>query len=262
MTSQEAKTNLNALQQQCEAACEIARVAQRNSKSLAGNNPYGNKFHDAVIAISQTEAKVRIIMDSCQLDAGEVAQITACLASIKSTSANSRQRTESLKQIRLLCQSVLLPRIESMDANPVPQTEQVLPMSVVQGTRRLYLERIIQQANGCYEHHWYDGCAVMMRRFVETMIIEVYEAHGKAAEIKNANGDFIMLRDLLTKFLNDTTWNLQRETGKVLPEIKSLGDSSAHARRFIAIKDDVDKVLQRQRFRTAAEDLIHLAKLK
>jgi hypothetical protein len=262
MTSQEAKISLNNLQKRCETACEIARTAQRNAKSLAGHNYYRNKFHDAVIDISQSEARAKTIMEACRLEQGEVDQFMAYLACIKSTSANNRQRAEALKQVRMICQSVLVPRLENLSGDPTPKTEQVLPMSVVQGTRRVYLERIIQQANGCYENHWYDGCAVMMRRFVETMIIEVYEGHGKAAEIKDANGNFIMLRDLLNKFLNDPTWNLQRDTQKVLPEVKSLGDNSAHARRFIAIKDDVDKLLKNNRYRVAAEDLLHLANLK
>ncbi len=144
-------------------------------------------------------------------------------------------------------------------ADSTPKTEHVLPLAVVQGTRG-YLERIILQANGCYEREWFDACAVMIRRFTETMIIEVYEAHGKAAEIKDSNGDFLMLRDIITKVLNDPAWTLQRETKKVLPEIKLLGDSSAHARRFIAKKPDVDKVLPG--FRIAAEDLLQLANLK
>jgi hypothetical protein len=97
---------------------------------------------------------------------------------------------------------------------------------------------------------------------METMIIEVYEAHGKAADIKDSSGNFLMLRDLLNKFQNDSTWNLQRDTKRLISEVKALGDSSAHARRFIAIKDDTDKLLQNNRYRVAAEDLLHLAKLK
>ncbi len=144
----------------------------------------------------------------------------------------------------------------------IPKTESVLPLAVVQDTGRTYLVRIILQANGCYERGWYDACAVMMRRFMETMIIEVYEAHGKAADIKDSSGNFLMLRDLLNKFQNDSTWNLQRDTKRLISEVKALGDSSAHARRFIAIKDDTDKLLQNNRYRVAAEDLLHLAKLK
>ncbi len=46
-------------------------------------------------------------------------------------------------------------------------TQQVLPHSVVRGTRG-YIERVVNQANGAYENGWYDACAVMLRRLVET----------------------------------------------------------------------------------------------
>jgi len=46
----------------------------------------------------------------------------------------------------------------------------------------------------------------------------------------------------------------------VLPEIKSLGDRSAHNRRYIAKKADVDKVIPG--LRVLADDLLHLGKLK
>lgn len=141
----------------------------------------------------------------------------------------------------------------------IPKTEQVLSQSVVIGTRG-YLEAVVQQANGCYEHNWFDSCSVMIRKFVEILIIEVYEAHHKASDIKNSNDDFFMLGDLVSSILKDTAWNLARETKRVLPEIKSLGDRSAHNRRYIAKKSDVDKVIPG--LRVAADDLLHLAKLK
>lgn len=140
-----------------------------------------------------------------------------------------------------------------------PKTEQVLSHSVVERTRG-YLETVIQQANGSYEHNWFDSCSVMIRKFVEILIIEVYEAHNKASEIKDRNGDFLMLGDLVSCILKETGWNLQRETKRVLPEIKSLGDRSAHNRRYIAKKADVDKVIPG--LRVLADDLLHLANLK
>lgn len=140
-----------------------------------------------------------------------------------------------------------------------PTTEQVLPKSVVANTRGYY-ERVIQQANGCYERQWFDACSVMIRKFVEILIIEVYEANGKTHEIKDANNDFLMLRDLITTMLSDTTWNLGRETKKSLPDIKLMGDRSAHMRRYLATKGDVDKVIPG--LRVIADELLHLAKLK
>jgi hypothetical protein len=140
-----------------------------------------------------------------------------------------------------------------------PKTEQVIPKSVVANTRGYY-ERIIQQANGCYERQWFDACSVMIRKFVEILIIEVYEANRKANEIKDSSGDFFMLRDLITVMLKDLTWNLGRETKKSLPEIKLMGDRSAHTRRYLAMKGDVDKVIPG--LRVIADELLHLAKLK
>lgn len=67
-------------------------------------------------------------------------------------------------------------------------------MAMVRGTRG-YLEKLAHQINGTYANAWYDACAVMIRRFVETLIIEAYEAHGIEANIKDGSGDFFFLRD-------------------------------------------------------------------
>jgi len=61
------------------------------------------------------------------------------------------------------------------------QAEQnlVVPMTLVRGTRG-YIERIANQVNGAYENGWYDACAVMIRRLLETLIIEAFEKHNIA----------------------------------------------------------------------------------
>lgn len=154
---------------------------------------------------------------------------------------------------------VILPIVDVSTADPTPQTEQVLPLSVVRGTRG-YLEKVIIQANGCYEHQWYDACAVMIRRFVETLIIEVYEAKGKASDIKDGSGTFLTLKDLIPRLTADPLWTLTRDTPKALQAIKELGDRSAHNRRYNAQKLQVDKVISG--LQIAAEDLLYIAGLK
>lgn len=250
---------LSNFQKHCQSACEVAKTAARNSKSLGGQNFYGNKFHDVVVAISQAETKLNKAIAACHLEASTMAEFTAHVSTLKSTSAKPTHRANALKQVRLICQSLMLPRLESMTANPVPQTEQVLPLAVVQGTRG-YLEHLITQANGSYEHGWYDACSVMIRKFVEILIIEVYEAKEKADEIKDAKGNFLMLRDLISKILADTSWSLARDSMKSLPEIKMLGDRSAHNRRYLAKRQDVDHIILG--LRVVADDLLHLAGLK
>lgn len=100
----------------------------------------------------------------------------------------------------------------------------------------------------------------MIRRIVETLIIEVYEAAGRSQDIKDANGEFKMLRDLVTTILADSAFNLGRDVKKSLPLLKELGDRSAHKRRYNATQQDIENVLSG--FRVTVEELLHLAKLK
>jgi hypothetical protein len=144
-------------------------------------------------------------------------------------------------------------------ARSAPVTEQVLPVSVVRNTRT-YIRRIVEQANGCYEHEWFDACSVMIRKLIETLIIELYEAKGTSANLKNKGGDFKALGDLIETVLGDSAFNLGRETKRALPEIKTLGDRAAHTRHYLTKQGDIDKVLHG--FRVTVDELLHLTNLK
>ena len=63
--------------------------------------------------------------------------------------------------------------------------------------------------NGCFEQGWYDACAVMMRRLLEIAIIEAFEHENIANKIiankiKDANGDYFQLSDLVGKAIAET----------------------------------------------------------
>ena len=122
-----------------------------------------------------------------------------------------------------------------------PSSEHVLAFSHVRKTRG-YLERVVNQINGCYERGWFDGCAVMMRRMVETLIIECYEAERIADQIKNPAGEFYMLKDLINKILAQPQFNIGRGAKQGLGKLKEIGDYSAHSRRYNAHREDIDKV--------------------
>ncbi len=141
-----------------------------------------------------------------------------------------------------------------------PANEFILPHSMVRGTRG-YIEKIVFQINGCYEKGWFDGCAVMMRRLIETLIIECFEKHGVANKIKNqTSGDFYYLADLIDQTLKETSWNLGRNSKQALPRLKSIGDKSAHSRRYNAHREDIDKLSTD--FRDVCQELLYLAGLK
>ena len=65
----------------------------------------------------------------------------------------------------------------------------VLLTSIPKGTRG-YIERIVDQINGTYENGWYETCSVMVRRLLETLVIEAFEHHNIDKQIENASGGF------------------------------------------------------------------------
>jgi hypothetical protein len=135
----------------------------------------------------------------------------------------------------------------------------VIPITLVRGTRG-YIERIANQVNGAYENGWYDACAVMIRRLLETLIIEAFEAHNIADKIKNVSGDFFHLRDLVDRSLQETSWNLTRSCKQSLPRIKEIGDRSAHSRRYNATRVDLMPLLGD--IRLVVEEFLCLANLR
>ena|SRR6266704_6756861 len=138
-------------------------------------------------------------------------------------------------------------------------TQQVIMMSLVKDTRG-YVTKIANQINGAYEHGWYDACAVMIRRLIETLIIECFERHDIADNIKGSTGDFLYLRDLIDKTVKETAWNLGRNTKTALPKLKDIGDKSAHSRRYIALRGDIQPLLLD--IRTVVQELLFLSELK
>jgi hypothetical protein len=122
---------------------------------------------------------------------------------------------------------------------PMPSND-LIPMSILAGTRN-YIEEIARQMCCCYDKGLYDACFVMMRKLLETLIIECFERHGASDEIKE-NNRFYFLSDLIPKYLNSKYWNASINLQNNIGEIKKYGDLSAHNRKFIAKKEHIDRI--------------------
>jgi hypothetical protein len=144
---------------------------------------------------------------------------------------------------------------EGLTAN----SQHVIMTSLVRGNRS-YITRIANQINGCYENGWYDACAVMIRRLIETLIIETFEHHNIADKIKGPGGDFLYLRDLVSKTLSEPAWNLSRNCKSALPKLKDVGDKSAHNRFFVAQRGDIQPLITD--IRTVVQELLFHSGLK
>lgn len=247
------------LKELCSELCDISKIAEKNKKSLTGNNFYGDKFHGVVVEVSKLEQELTALFQFLVTDESDIAKYKSSLSTIKSPITKSIAKREALRALVLISDSKLLVALANQTANPIPKTEQVLPLAVVSNTRG-YLTQLVVQMNGCYEHQWFDACSVMLRKFVEIAIIEVYKAKSRTNDITDAKGNYDSLGVLVSKISGDPAWNLDKATRRLLPELKKLGDHAAHTPHYICTKPDVDRLLSD--FRVAADDLLHLASLK
>lgn len=122
----------------------------------------------------------------------------------------------------------------------VEVTSSVIPVEFVHGTRA-YLENMVRQINGAYDYGFYDCCAVLIRRLMESLIVEVFIHRQIADEIK-INNVFLSLEQLIMKITNHRQIHLSRNTPNIMGKIKKLGDIAAHDRTYITRQPDVDDI--------------------
>ena len=170
--------------------------------------------------------------------------------------------SETLEQVLALAKAMhtdIQEYILPPAAGSLSTSDSVIYRSLLKGTRD-YIEQIGHEINGTYENGWYNACAVMIRRLVETLIIETFEAHNLAAKIQNNQGEFVYLSELVPKCIGEPTWNLSRNAKRSLPKLKDVGDRSAHNRRFLAHRHDIDNI--KTDLRDVAQELLSISKLK
>ncbi|MFT3788148.1 MAG: hypothetical protein QM770_18590 [Tepidisphaeraceae bacterium] len=130
------------------------------------------------------------------------------------------------------------------------------------GTRG-YIESVCRQLNGCFQACFYDAASVMLRRLMETLVIEAYEHLGRRGEIVDANDNPFMFGHLVERANGKQPHrglNLGRDAKKSLEDVKALGDRSAHNRRFNAKASDLLSI--QAGVRTASQELIQIANLQ
>lgn len=236
-----------------QTANKSIAVARRNRKPLSGNNAYANKF------LGLRAKSILLLKNLQQLVKAENRDVQDAVEKISDLFEiffipTTTNRPEIQKEIFFLYKSIVEPVLIN---TPVDEPKgELFPLEITAGTRD-YIEDIGKQANGCFEKGWYDACAVMLRRLLETLIIECYERYRIADSIKGRDGNFLYLRDLINHFLSETTWNPSRNTKIALPKLKEIGDLSAHSRRYIAKKPDITNL--QDEIRVVIQELVFLA---
>lgn len=162
---------------------------------------------------------------------------------------------------RKLIYDWLAPIVDQV-APPIDHSSAYLPYAVW-ATTRGYIESVCAQLNGCFQYQFYDAASVMLRRLIETLIIEGYEARLRPHEIRDANGEYVTLKHLIDRAIDKsptTGLSLGRDAKKALEQIKALGDRAAHNRRFVAHANDLTSI--QSGVRVTVQELIAIADLQ
>lgn len=137
----------------------------------------------------------------------------------------------------------------------VPATSNYFPLSIFDNTRT-HLVKIAIQACKSYDNEIFDGCAVLTRKLLEILIIETFERYGIEDRIKDKNGYFYYLSDLIDRLLSESKWTIGRNAKQAIPSLKKMGDQSAHNRRYFAQRSDIEKI--KDDLRVVLDELVHL----
>jgi hypothetical protein len=100
-----------------------------------------------------------------------------------------------------------------------------LPEPIWKNTRG-YIEEVCRELNGSFHNAYYNAAAVMLRRLLETLIIEAYEHLNRATEITDGGGNYLMLGDLAERACGEKGHkgiNLGRDSKKALKEASKRG---------------------------------------
>ncbi len=160
--------------------------------------------------------------------------------------ADLRQSRYTIRGARAGTYQIDVRRLGELDATygphlkirVVPPSDSLLPQAFVAGTRP-YLEQLVLQINAAYDHGLYDASAVIARRLMESLIIELYVSQKRHAEIQHA-GNFLGLEALINHMLTDASVAKSSNLRRTAPKVKALGDTAAHDRTYITRKSDID----------------------
>ncbi len=131
---------------------------------------------------------------------------------------------------------------------------EILPDSIFINTRG-YIEKIAKQINSSYANCIYDGCAVLMRRLIEILLILVYQKIGEESKIKNASGDYKELSSIIGDAIINRRINLSKGTKDCIDGFRKLGNFSAHKIEYNCRKADIDKISMS--YRATFEELLY-----
>lgn len=139
-------------------------------------------------------------------------------------------------------------------------TDDILPFELYRNTRD-NIENIADQINKSFYFGIYDGAAVLMRRFVEMLLILSFKEIGAEEEIRNPDdGDYLQLSRIINRAAQNKVLDLSKNAKVYLSVFKEKGDLSAHNPFHISFKRDLE--LLQPKYRHLIQELFAKANIR
>jgi hypothetical protein len=136
--------------------------------------------------------------------------------------------------------------------------DDILPFELYRGTRQ-NIERIADQINQSFFVGVYDGCAVLMRRLMEMLLVLAFKEHNLDHKILGADGNHVQLSDMVDIAAQDSTLDFTRNAREYFGIFREKGNLSAHNPFHTCRRRDLE--LAQPKFRHLVEELLYKAKI-
>lgn len=136
--------------------------------------------------------------------------------------------------------------------------ETILPDALVHGTRG-YIINLAKQINASYHYNIFDGCAILMRRLLEILLVQSYIHLGRKGEIEDGDG-LKNLSYIINYTLSNKVISLHKDSVAVLDTFRELGNLSAHRVEYNAKRIDIANV--KVQYRAVIEELLYASSIK
>ena len=133
-------------------------------------------------------------------------------------------------------------------------SDEVLPFDLYRNTRQ-NIERVADQINKSFYYGIYDGCAVLMRRLIEMLLILSFKENKIEADIRGSDDNYLNLSDIINKAVANRTLDLSKNAKEYLDPFREKGNLSAHNPFHNARKKDLELV--QPKFRHLVEELFY-----
>lgn len=219
----------------------FARTAAKHRFKLGAHTYYAPKAHDALI-----ELRRKFLILKSEYPASRHPAVATQLDALEPPLAQleqgldlpARELAKIIREVSYRVGSDLRAAIQATGNHQGVNTPFITPDILKPGIYR----KVLEEANQCFNQNCPNACAAMLRRLVESLIIEAFEAHGIEATIKDTTGEYYELKALIGKAIAEPKLNLTRSTKNALPNLKVLGDLSVHGRRHLVRNDDLERL--------------------